>query len=53
MSEDGEKREVRTWNLQIWPGFWGLVFVVCAATGNCTVCGLDHDYVREYTQCRK
>ena len=28
--------------------FWGVVFLSCAATGNCGMCGLGRDYVGDY-----
>lgn len=29
-------------------GFWTALFLVLAATGNCSPCGLERDYVGEY-----
>lgn len=28
-------------------GFWTVLFIALAATGNCSVCGFERDYVGE------
>ena len=51
MTDEDKTETSPSRSFHLWPGFWTIVFVVLAATGNCQACGLDHDYVHEYTEC--
>jgi len=44
---DETKTSDNEYNFNFWPSLLTIVFVTLAATGNCSACGLDHDYVSD------
>ena len=45
---DAMSKSGRNLTIDISAMFWGVVFLSCAATGNCGMCGLGRDYVGDY-----